>query len=170
MSKWILYTDGAAAGVCGGWGFDATCGSESHRKFGPLEDATCNIAEYEGLKRGLEFCSLKTDKVQVYVDSRLIQLQTLGVWKTRKAHLIPYRDECRKLLKKFSWARIDWVPSAENVADEASKLGLKDALDRAAKEGRFVWTEKRLEREVTKVLGIYAKPSQIRAFLRSLSI
>ena len=79
-------------------------GKKSYEKAFFIKHATNNEAEYTGLITGLELCSeLGIKKLKIVGDSLLVVNQITSKWKCTKDSLIPYRDECLKMLKNFDY-------------------------------------------------------------------
>ncbi len=137
-----LYTDGASRGNPGDAGIgviikkgDAVIAAVSEY----IGSTTNNVAEYTALIRGLREVQkifqtiktvIKTDRVDVFLDSELIVKQLNGTYKVRSPHLIPLWKEARLLLNSLNCS-IRHIPREENF--EADKLA-NDGID--AKVGR----------------------------------
>lgn len=91
-------------------------------------NGTNNTAEYKALiecMKDLIKLGLIKEEISIYGDSDLIIKQVTGMWKCKKEHLIPLRDEATRLVNKFNDLNIKWVPRNENaMADKLSKEGL----------------------------------------------
>ena len=88
-----------------------------------LSEGTSNLAEYHALLSALRHCHrLLIRRVQVYMDSQLVQRQVIGRYKA-SARLAPFRQEAQALLELFASAEVIHVPREENK--EADKLARK---------------------------------------------
>lgn len=113
----------------------------------PRPQNTSNMAEYAGLLTLLRFLDTNgISRVHIYGDSKLIINMVNGRWghnvknpaHRRAPHLIPYLEECKKLLRKTQ-CTLDWVCREMNtLADQHTKRtahALKVA-DNAQRYGR----------------------------------
>lgn len=128
-----LYFDGSCfpknPGGIAGYGWRLVDMNDNEVKTGSGEvcrgpGATNNIGEYGGVTNGLRF--LKEHEWQgtlhIFGDSRLVICQLTGEYKVRKDTLIPYHQECMRLLENIQWKAI-WIPREQNVeCDRLSKL------------------------------------------------
>ena len=91
--------------------------------------ATNNVAEWSALEHGLRAAAaLRPERLLIHGDSKLAINQLTGEWRTHAAHLRPYRDRCRELLKGCDW-QARWVPREQNAAADAlSRLAYERAL------------------------------------------
>jgi len=88
------------------------------------EGATNNVAEYAGLKHGLQYMIQEniTQEVEIFGDSKLVISQVNGEWKCKSAHLKLWLEMIHELLNQFSLWSANWVPRNENsLADGLSK-------------------------------------------------
>lgn len=85
--------------------------------------ATNNVAEYAGLKHGLEYMIEKGyTEVEIYGDSKLVICQVKEEWKCKSDHLRTYLQGVHDLLDQFLLWEANWVPRNENsLADGLSK-------------------------------------------------
>lgn len=82
---------------------------------------TNNVAEYEGLLKGLEkSLELGATSLIIKSDSQLLVRQLLGQYKVRAPHIIPLVDKAKRLLRQFKKTEIIHIPREEN--------GLADSL------------------------------------------
>jgi len=82
---------------------------------------TNNVAEYEGLLKGLEkSLELGATSLIIKSDSQLLVRQLLGQYKVRAPHIIPLVDKAKGLLRQFKKIEIFHIPREEN--------GLADSL------------------------------------------
>lgn len=134
MATWKLYFDGACPGGVPHFGWSLTReGIEADKGHGPVdllgEDKTTNVAEYGGLVHGLAGAMTwlrQHDSLAVYGDSQLVVRQVNGMYRVKKAHLVPYVKKAHEFIKaiqeKGVAILIDWVPREQNKrADELSK-------------------------------------------------
>lgn len=145
-SGWTVHFDGACMpqnpGGIAAYGFQVLRdgrvvheGSGLAAPPGPL--ATNNVAEFTGLIEALRW--LKTQGVRgalVRGDSEFVVEAVTGKKAVRAPHLVPLRDDARRLLAELD-ARIEWVPREENgEADRLSRVGY-EAARRAHPEWRI---------------------------------
>jgi ribonuclease HI len=89
---------------------------------------TNNVAEYKALIAGLEAAArFRARRVRVRADSKLVIEQVRGKWKVKHAHLLPLRDEARRLLEAYDVVDLAHVPRAENFAADALVNAALDA-------------------------------------------
>jgi len=82
---------------------------------------TNNVAEYEGLLKGLEkSLELGATSLIIKSDSQLLVRQLLGQYKVRAPHIIPLVDKAKRLLRQFKKTVLIHIPREEN--------GLADSL------------------------------------------
>lgn len=93
----------------------------------PLGRATNNQAEYTGLLEGLKEASKRGIKdLLVEGDSKLVIEQLKGGWKVRDAGMKRLFDECKTVLKGFSYVVFTHIPREQNQeADHAANEGVK---------------------------------------------
>lgn len=88
------------------------------------KEATNNVAEYAGLKHGLQYLldNEITNKVEIFGDSKLVISQINGDWKCKQTHLQLMLKDVKALLDRFDYWEASWVPRNENsLADGLSK-------------------------------------------------
>ncbi len=132
-----LFTDGAARGNPGPAGAGVVieddqgtrlCGR--HRFLGK---ATNNEAEYlaliEGLKTAAEW---KPDRLEIYLDSKLVVEQMNGSYKVKKPELKPLHDKAKELLTGFGEVVVAHVERERNKGADALA---NRALDEHAGKG-----------------------------------
>lgn len=87
-----------------------------HRWINP-PPSTVSIAEYvaliEALKSALKW-GFKDRPIVVHGDSKLVIEQTFGNWKIRGGVYVPWAMKAKKLVKKFSNIRGEWIPRESN--------------------------------------------------------
>lgn len=128
----ILYCDGASRGNPGpgAYGFviledDEVVFSEGAR----MGVVTNNVAEYEGLLKGLEkSLDLGATQITVRSDSQLLVRQLNGEYKVKAPHIIPLVQKARRLLERFHKVEITHIPREENSAADAL---CNEALDQS---------------------------------------
>lgn len=79
--------------------------------------STISIAEYvaliEALKAALK-SGYKDRTIAVYGDSKLVIQQTFSNWKIRGGIYVPWAAEAKRVVKKFSNIRGEWIPRERN--------------------------------------------------------
>lgn len=134
--KLILHTDGGARGNPGpaaiGWVlYDedeciVTEGSEY------LGETTNNVAEYEGLLRGLAAARERgADDLEAFMDSELVVKQVRGEYKVKAEHLRELRDRAARELASFAKHTITHVRRSHPRQAHADAL-VNRSLDEAA--------------------------------------
>ena len=94
---------------------------------------TNNVAEWTGVVRALELARrLGAERVDLFLDSRLIVEQLHGRWRVKDAKLQPLWASTRELLAGLRAWSATHVPRAQNAA--ADSLA-NEALDRVAAGG-----------------------------------
>jgi ribonuclease HI len=102
-----------------------------------LGKATNNQAEYHALIEGLKaVAAWKPDRVEVYMDSKLVVEQVSGKWKVKDPDLLELHRQATELLKQFGdRVSIRQVPREENRgADKLVNIAL-DARMQKPKSG-----------------------------------
>ena len=82
-----------------------------------------NVAEYTALENALLYIekNLPEEKVNLFVDSRLILYQARGKWNTHAEHLIPLRNRCQSLYREHRGIRLYYCKPEENKADPLTR-------------------------------------------------
>ena len=94
---------------------------------------TNNVAEWTGTVEALKLAHrLGAEKVDLFLDSKLIVEQLHGRWKVKDAKLAPLHAEAKGLLAGFRRWSATHVPRAQN--SQADRLA-NEALDRVAAGG-----------------------------------
>ena len=94
---------------------------------------TNNVAEWTGVVRALELAQrLGAEKVDLFLDSKLIVEQLHGRWRVKDAKLQPLWAEAKSILGGFQRWSATHVPRAQNST--ADRLA-NEALDRVATGG-----------------------------------
>lgn len=98
-----------------------------------LGHATNNVAEWTGVVEGLELArELGAERVDLFLDSKLIVEQLHGRWRVKDAKLIPLWAAARAVLTGFRLWSATHVPRAQNgLADALAN----EAIDRATAGG-----------------------------------
>ncbi len=131
-----IYVDGASRGNPG----DAACAGviEHSSLSSPFEfteklgKTTNNIAEYQGLLRGLEFAKqFGFQKLQIYSDSQLMVRQVLGEYQVKNEGLKPLYQKVIRLLDQFESVQITHVLREKNKrADQLCNQTLDQDRDK----------------------------------------
>lgn len=86
-----------------------------------LGESTNNIAEYNGLIRGLQAArELNAKELNIYSDSELLVKQIIGEYKVKNLKLQELMEKAQKLLLSFDRWQIKYIPREANK--EADKL------------------------------------------------
>jgi ribonuclease HI len=141
----VIRTDGAARGnpgpaSLGAALFDASRPDALDPAAAPdatiseaLGTQTNNVAEWTGVVRALELAQrLGAERVDLFLDSKLIVEQLHGRWKVKDAKLQPLWAEAKAMLGGFRPWSATHVPRAQNST--ADRLA-NEALDRIAAGG-----------------------------------
>lgn len=119
-----LFTDGAARGNPGPAGLGMVIeDDQGMRLWGGCRyvgTATNNRAEYlaliDGLRKAVEWAP---DRLEVYLDSKLVVEQVSGRYKVRNADLQPLHQQAAQLLKGFARVTVSHVPRERNRGADA---------------------------------------------------
>ena len=115
--KWKLYFDGAANVFGCGIGAVLVLPEGNHfpvaaRLAFPY---TNNVAEYEACILGVKMAlDMRIQRLEVYGDSSLIILQTLGEYKTKDSKLVPYHRHLLDLIEEFESISFTYIPRTQN--------------------------------------------------------
>jgi probable phosphoglycerate mutase len=94
---------------------------------------TNNVAEWTGVVRALELAArFGAERVDLFLDSKLIVEQLHGRWRVKDAKLQPLWAEAKALLAGFRLWSATHVPRAQNAAADGLA---NEALDRVAVGG-----------------------------------
>lgn len=131
MTKFFLYTDGAARGNPGPAGAGAYICTPDGKAVAEiaeyLGETTNNVAEYKGLLYGLEkLIELGAQDVEIRADSELMVRQLNGQYKVKHPNLIPLYREALDLLRKIPSFKIMHIRREQNA--EADRLS-NEAID-----------------------------------------
>jgi ribonuclease HI len=135
----LVYCDGGSRGNPGPSAIGAVVldpATDPPRRLAEVSECigitTNNIAEYKALIEGLVAAEpFGARRVRVRADSKLVVEQVKGTWKVKQPHLLPLRDEARRLLARYDDVDIRHVPRAENFDADAL---VNAALDAAVSE------------------------------------
>ena len=99
--------------------------------------ATNNEAEYHALIDGLKaVAEWKPDRLEVYLDSKLVVEQVKGIYRVRKPELQPLHKEAKELLNGFDDVEIKHVERENNRgADKLANMALDARVKKAAPHG-----------------------------------
>ncbi|MDQ6720412.1 MAG: ribonuclease HI family protein [Candidatus Dormibacteraeota bacterium] len=99
--------------------------------------ATNNEAEYQALIDGLKaVADWKPDRLEVYLDSKLVVEQLAGKYKVKKPHLERLHRQAAEFLKQFPDVSIDHVERDSNRgADKLANLALDAQVKKATPHG-----------------------------------
>jgi ribonuclease HI len=105
-----------------------------HRFIG---QATNNEAEYHALIDGLKaVAEWKPDRLEIYLDSKLVVEQVKGKYRVKKPHLQPLHRRATELLKQFGEVSIDYVErEANRGADKLANMALDARVKKATAGG-----------------------------------
>ena len=127
------YIDGASRGNPGpsavGIFIRESSGKDILRKGEFIGQTTNNVAEYTALIRALKHLNklpkAKTADINVYSDSELLVKQLNGDYRIKSKNLIPLAIEARKLLKAYSYLKLNLINREQNkVADKMANKAL----------------------------------------------
>jgi ribonuclease HI len=142
VSELVLAFDGASRGNPGpaASAFVVRQGGMLVIRAEPIGEATCNVAEYEALRAGLDYVLTETEgatALRIYSDSKLVVRQVNGAWKCRDQALLELRVQVRARLAFLSEWSLEHIPGERNRrADQAAN----EALDADAPiEHREAW-------------------------------
>ena len=130
MKTLRLFTDGASRGNPGPAGLGVVIEDESGMRLRGLHRwlgvTTNNEAEYRALIEGLKAVEdWKPDRLEVYLDSKLVVEQMNGAWKIKARELIPLQTEARELVRRFPEVHIAHVDRSKNKgADHLANLAI----------------------------------------------
>ena len=128
----ILFCDGASRGNPGpgAYGFVLMHGEDVVFSQGArMGVVTNNVAEYEGLLKGLEkSIELGATELTIKSDSQLLVRQLNGQYKVKAPHIIPLVQKAKKLLVQFQKVEITHIPREQNSMADAL---CNEALDRS---------------------------------------
>ena len=125
-----LYCDGASRhnpgpSGCGGALFTPEVRPLAEFKHFIPGSATNNVAEYEGLVKGLTIARLlRIDCIRIKCDSMTIVQQSAGSWRVTAEHLRDWQRRVQALLLDFEWWELRHIPrelnsNADRLSNEA---------------------------------------------------
>ena len=102
-----------------------------------LGKATNNEAEYQALIEGLKAAAeWKPDRLELYLDSKLVVEQVNGSYRVRKPELQPLYQRAKELLGGFDEVVISHVEREKNRgADALANMALDEQVKKAAPRG-----------------------------------
>ena len=119
-----VYTDGAARGNPGPAGLGVVIEDDQGLRLRGLcryiGTATNNVAEYLALIEGLKAVAEWTpDRVEAYLDSKLVVEQVKGIYRVKNAALMPLHARALKLLGELPGFEIRHVAREKNKGADA---------------------------------------------------
>jgi ribonuclease HI len=135
LDEVVIYCDGGSRGNPGPSAIGAVVldpSTDPPRRLAAVSErigvTTNNVAEYRALVAGLEAAAqFGARRVRVRADSKLVIEQVKGKWKVKQPHLLPLREQVRKLLADYAEVDLQHVPRAENTAADALVNAALDA-------------------------------------------
>ena len=130
MKTLRLFTDGASRGNPGPAGAGVVIEDGQGMRLRGLHRwlgvTTNNEAEYRALIEGLRAVSeWKPDRLEVFLDSKLVVEQMNGTWKIKARELMPLQMQARELLRGFPEVVIAHVDRSKNRgADHLANLAI----------------------------------------------
>lgn len=96
-----------------------------------LGEATNNVAEYQGLIRGIEAAiELGATQLAIHCDSELIVKQVKGEYKVKHADMLPLHRKVLQLLGRVPQWTLRHIPRAQNArADQLVNAALDAGID-----------------------------------------
>ena len=135
--EYVLYADGGARGNPGPAGAGAVVFDSIGKRVVEVSDylgvATNNVAEYEAVIRGLKALAgifsdgrIKSAKVIVRMDSKLVVEQMKGAYKVKHPNLIPRHLEAKNVIaREFGTVLFEHIPRDKNAeADELANRAM----------------------------------------------
>ncbi|HEV2027120.1 MAG TPA: ribonuclease HI family protein [Candidatus Dormibacteraeota bacterium] len=141
MKTLRVFTDGAARGNPGPAGLGVVIEDEHGMRLRGLHRwlgvATNNEAEYHAFIEGLKAVDeWKPDRLEVYLDSKLVVEQVNGRWRVKEARLQPLHRQAKELLDRFREVEVKHVERERNKAADALANQAIDAyVKKAAPRG-----------------------------------
>lgn len=129
-----LFTDGASRGNPGPAGLGVVIEDDQGMRLRGLHRwlgvKTNNEAEYAALIEGLKAVrDWKPDRLEIYLDSKLVVEQMNGRYKIKAPELIPLQREAAELLREFSDVGISHVERARNRgADDLANKAIDEKV------------------------------------------
>jgi len=124
LKKLRVYTDGAARGNPGPAGLGVVIEDDQGMRLRGLcrfiGTATNNVAEYLAVIEGLNAVSeWKPDRVELFLDSKLVVEQLKGNYRVKNAALAPLHARASKLLRALPEVEIRHVERVKNKGADA---------------------------------------------------
>jgi len=124
LKKLRVYTDGAARGNPGPAGLGVVIEDDQGMRLRGLcrfiGTATNNVAEYLAVIEGLNAVSeWKPDRVELFLDSKLVVEQLKGNYRVKNAALAPLHARASKLMRALPEVEIRHVERAKNKGADA---------------------------------------------------
>ena len=141
MKTLRLFTDGASRGNPGPAGLGVVIEDENGMRLRGLHRwlgvTTNNEAEYRALIEGLRAVKdWNPDRLEIYLDSKLVVEQMNGAWKIKARELMPLNMEAKELLRQFPDVRIAHVERSKNRgADHLANVAIDAHVKKPAKRG-----------------------------------
>lgn len=132
MTKLIIYTDGASRGNPGPSSYGFTISDEKgsliYEEGKYIGITTNNVAEYTAVLEALRWIkgNIKgQEKIELFVDSKLVAEQLSGNYKIKAKHLKPLIEEIKILALELGGVIFSHVPRFKNtLADKLANLAL----------------------------------------------
>lgn len=98
---------------------------------------TNNEAEYMALIEGLKaVADWKPDRLEVFLDSKLVAEQVQGRYKVKKPELVPFHAEAKALLEAFPEVVISHVEREKNKgADALANMAIDEHVKKSGAPG-----------------------------------
>lgn len=141
MKTLRLFTDGASRGNPGPAGLGVVIEDDQGMRLRGLHRwlgvTTNNEAEYRALIEGLKAVSdWRPDRLEVYLDSKLVVEQMNGAWKIKAPELMPLLVQARELVSRFPEVVIAHVDRSKNRgADHLANLAIDAHVKKPPKRG-----------------------------------
>ncbi len=125
-----LFTDGASRGNPGPAGIGVVIEDDQGMRLRGLHRwlgvATNNEAEYKALIEGLKAVQeWKPDRLEVFMDSKLVVEQMKGGYRIKAAELLPLHKQAKELLERFPLYEVAHVERAKNRgADHLANMAI----------------------------------------------
>jgi len=99
---------------------------------------TNNEAEYRALLEGLKAVKdWKPDRLEVYLDSKLVVEQVNGRYRIKAPELVPLHRQATELLREFPDVKVEHLERARNRgADALANMAINANVTKKTKTGR----------------------------------
>jgi len=91
----------------------------------PTEERTNNVAEYCGLISAINyllFHKLENEEIYIFGDSKLVIMQSSGLWNANGGAYMEYYSQAQNKIKKFTNLNFEWISKEKNKhADKLSR-------------------------------------------------